>query len=119
MEYKADERPALNGHGTGQLESPQQAAVPATLLPTALSRLGPGDRTTPRKQSHPDVSPPLPFTLRRATQIEVLGKRYQLQDPIGRGGMATIYRGRDLRMDRVVAVKVLREVYSTDAKFVA
>src|SRR5713101_2035345 len=52
-------------------------------------------------------------------QIEVLGERYQLQDPIGRGGMATIYRGRDLRMDRVVAIKVLREVYNTDAKFVA
>ncbi|HLG64001.1 MAG TPA: protein kinase [Ktedonosporobacter sp.] len=51
-------------------------------------------------------------------QIEVLGERYQLQDPIGRGGMATIYRGRDMRMDRVVAIKVLREVYSTDPKFV-
>src|SRR5713226_9210471 len=51
-------------------------------------------------------------------QIEILGDRYQLQDPIGRGGMATIYRGRDMRMDRVVAIKVLREVYSTDPKFV-
>jgi serine/threonine-protein kinase len=51
-------------------------------------------------------------------QVEVLGERYQLQDPIGRGGMATIYRGHDMRMDRVVAIKVLREVYSTDPKFV-
>ncbi|GER87357.1 hypothetical protein KDW_15190 [Dictyobacter vulcani] len=51
-------------------------------------------------------------------QIEVLGERYQLQDPIGRGGMATIYRGHDMRMDRTVAIKVLREVYSTDPKFV-
>ncbi len=51
-------------------------------------------------------------------QNEVLGERYQLQDPIGRGGMATIYRGRDTRMERTVAVKVLREVYSTDPKFV-
>jgi len=51
-------------------------------------------------------------------QNEVLGERYQLQDPIGRGGMATIYRGRDTRMERIVAVKVLREVYSTDPKFV-
>jgi Serine/threonine protein kinase len=51
-------------------------------------------------------------------QIEVLGERYQLQDPIGRGGMATIYRGRDMHMDRTVAIKVLREVYSTDPKFV-
>ena len=51
-------------------------------------------------------------------QIEVLGERYELLDPIGRGGMATIYRGRDTRMDRAVAIKVLREVYSTDPKFV-
>ncbi len=51
-------------------------------------------------------------------QNEVLGERYQLQEPIGRGGMATIHRARDLRMDRIVAVKVLREVYSTDPKFV-
>ncbi len=56
--------------------------------------------------------------MRGVMQIEVLGDRYQLQDPIGRGGMATIYRARDLRMDRAVAVKVLREVYSTDPKFV-
>jgi serine/threonine protein kinase len=47
-----------------------------------------------------------------------LGDRYQLQDPIGRGGLATIYRGWDLHMERVVAVKVLRDVYSTDPKFV-
>src|SRR6202165_2827935 len=51
-------------------------------------------------------------------QIEVLGDRYQLQEPIGRGGMATIYRGRDKRMERVVAIKVLRDIYSTDPKFV-
>jgi eukaryotic-like serine/threonine-protein kinase len=58
------------------------------------------------------------FHLRGFMQIEFLGDRYQLQDPIGRGGMATIYRARDVRMDRVVAIKVLREVYSTDPKFV-
>src|SRR5260370_25275454 len=50
--------------------------------------------------------------------IEVLGDRYQLQDHLGKGGMATIYRGRDMRMDRVVAIKVLRDVYSTDPKIV-
>ena len=33
--------------------------------------------------------------------------------------MATIHRARDLQMDRAVAVKVLREVFSTDPKFVA
>src|SRR2546426_9628612 len=44
MEYKDDERSSLNGHSTGQRESPQYAAVPATLLPTILSHLGLGDR---------------------------------------------------------------------------
>lgn len=51
-------------------------------------------------------------------QTEVLGERYQLQGPIGRGGMATIYRGHDKHMGRTVAIKVLRDVYSTDPKFV-
>src|SRR5256884_1352915 len=54
----------------------------------------------------------------RSMPIEVLGDRYQLGDAIGRGGMATIYRGHDMRMERVVAIKVLREVYSTNPKFV-
>src|SRR5437868_393686 len=49
---------------------------------------------------------------------EVIGNRYEMQDPIGRGGMATIFRAVDLRMGRIVAVKVLREVYSSDPKFV-
>jgi hypothetical protein len=49
---------------------------------------------------------------------DVIGNRYEMQDPIGRGGMATIYRAVDLRMGRIVAVKVLREVYSSDPKFV-
>src|SRR5260370_4553707 len=44
--------------------------------------------------------------------------RYQLVDPIGRGGMATIYRARDMQTGRIVAIKVLREVYSTDPKFI-
>lgn len=52
-------------------------------------------------------------------QIEILGDRYLLQSRIGSGGMATIHRARDLQMDRIVAVKVLREVFSTNRKFVA
>ncbi len=201
MEYKADKRPSLNGNGTGKLESPQHTAVPATLLPAVLSRLGLGDRPMVRVAAvrslgeRREVSslqflvsalhdpawevraaavwalsafggqaptevliealddedgsvrvaalrvlarvreriPPEPLArmlhdadrqVREAAELtveelKILGERYQLQDPIGRGGMATIHRGRDLRMDRVVAIKVLREVYNTDAKFVA
>ena len=37
-----------------------------------------------------------------------LADRYSIGDEIGAGGMATVYRARDLRHDRIVAVKVLR-----------
>jgi serine/threonine protein kinase len=37
----------------------------------------------------------------------LLGDRYQLLDTIGEGGMAAVYRARDTRLDREIAVKVL------------
>jgi eukaryotic-like serine/threonine-protein kinase len=44
--------------------------------------------------------------------------RYQPVNPIGRSGMATIYSARDMQTGRIVAIKVLREVYNTDPKFI-
>jgi tRNA A-37 threonylcarbamoyl transferase component Bud32 len=37
-----------------------------------------------------------------------LSARYELEEAIGRGGMATVYRARDLKHNRRVAIKVLR-----------
>lgn len=48
----------------------------------------------------------------------LLNNRYLLQDHIGRGLLATIYRGVDTHTNQVVAIKALREVYITDPKFV-
>ncbi len=47
----------------------------------------------------------------------LLNKRYQLFEPLGRGGMAVVYRARDLNLERYVAIKVLREDYSSDPDF--
>jgi eukaryotic-like serine/threonine-protein kinase len=44
------------------------------------------------------------------TTDTVLESRYRIDTLIDRGGMANVYRGRDLRLEREVAVKVLREV---------
>lgn len=51
------------------------------------------------------------------TEKLLLNKRYQLQDFLEKGGMASVYRGRDLMLERDVAIKVLREEYSKDAGF--
>jgi serine/threonine-protein kinase len=49
----------------------------------------------------------------------VLNKRYQLLETVGKGGMAVVYRARDLMLERFVAVKVLREGTSRDPIFQA
>ena len=38
----------------------------------------------------------------------ILEDRYEIIEQVGRGGMSTVYRARQLRMDRDVAIKLLR-----------
>ncbi len=47
----------------------------------------------------------------------LLNDRYQLEDFVEKGGMAMVYRGRDLMLEREVAIKVLRQDYSKDPAF--
>ncbi|MGF1645669.1 MAG: Stk1 family PASTA domain-containing Ser/Thr kinase [Kineosporiaceae bacterium] len=47
----------------------------------------------------------------------LLGGRYQLDREIGRGGMAEVYAGRDTRLGRTVAVKVLKTDLARDPSF--
>ena len=48
----------------------------------------------------------------------VIGNRYEIINRIGNGGMATVYKAKDLTLNRFVAVKVLREEFTTDAEFI-
>ncbi len=44
---------------------------------------------------------------------------YRIDRPLGRGGMGTVYLGRQLSLDRPVALKVMSRQWSEDAVFVA
>lgn len=51
------------------------------------------------------------------SETPLLNNRYQLEQAIGSGGMAMVYRARDLMLERPVAIKLLREDYSRDDAF--
>ncbi|MFR7544882.1 MAG: Stk1 family PASTA domain-containing Ser/Thr kinase [Clostridia bacterium] len=49
---------------------------------------------------------------------KILGNRYEIIEKIGNGGMATVYKSKDRVLNRYVAVKILRDEFTTDEEFI-
>ena len=47
-----------------------------------------------------------------------ISDRYEIIDIVGSGGMADVYKAKDDRLNRFVAIKVLKPEYSSDKSFV-
>lgn len=52
-----------------------------------------------------------------SAERRVLSDRYEVGELVGRGGMASVYRGRDLTLGREVAIKILESDLAADATF--
>ena len=49
---------------------------------------------------------------------KIFGGRYEVLEQIGAGGMAIVFKAKDLLLNRVVTIKVLREQFVTDEDFI-
>lgn len=49
----------------------------------------------------------------------LISERYEIIDKVGSGGMADVYKAKDHRLNRMVAIKILKQEYSNDTKFVS
>ena len=49
----------------------------------------------------------------------VMGDRYEILEKIGTGGMSDVYRAKDHKLNRMVAMKILRQEFAENENFVS
>jgi len=78
--------------------------------------------TTPRENSGTDPRPSQEIVASSGTFDPAIGRvigDFRIEAPLGQGGMGTVYRGRQLSLDRLVALKFLKSGPGSDPKSIA
>ena len=105
-----------------------RSSAPADRYPTATALLNALEAAlsagaTPEPASAKAEPPPAAAPPRPASPAEnLIGEfldAYQLEQLLGRGGMANVYRGVDVRLKRTVAIKVIRAPFRSRAEYAA